>query len=117
MRDYKKLEIWRRSYRFTLEVYKVVDAFPQKEKYRISDQLCRASSSIPSNIAEGCGRNSRQELIRFLYISLGSSFEVENHILLAKDLKYIDNDLGDTLINEINELKKMIYSYISKLTA
>jgi four helix bundle protein len=75
----------------------------------------RSSSSIPTNIAEGCGRNSTAELHRFFVISAGSSSELEYQLLLSKDLNYIDINTHNELKNDVVEIRKMIYSFCSKL--
>lgn len=85
MGDYQKLEVWKAAHRLTLGIYRGTAAFPASERFGITSQLRRAAASIAANIAEGCGRNSDNELARFLRISLGSANEVEYFLLLARD--------------------------------
>jgi four helix bundle protein len=83
MQDFRKLVAWRKAHELTLRVYDVTASFPKDEVYGLTSQMRRASSSIPANIAEGCGRNGNAELARFVYIALGSASELEYHLLLA----------------------------------
>jgi len=89
MQNYKDLKVWEKAHHFTLEVYKVSATFPKTETYGLTNQLRRASSSIPANIAEGCGKNSKLDFANFLNISLGSSNEAEYFLLLSRDLNYV----------------------------
>lgn len=110
MRDYKNIFVWQKSYSLVLEIYKITQSFPKHELYGLTSQIRRAAVSIPSNIAEGASRSSEVDFARFLEISLGSAFEMECQLLLAKDLGYVsDPGLGD-IMQEIDEIKKMIYS-------
>tara|TARA_R110000737_G_scaffold176257_2_gene201332 strand:- start:3565 stop:3846 length:282 start_codon:yes stop_codon:yes gene_type:complete len=89
MRDYKKYNVWELGHEVTLEIYKLTNTFPKDENFGLTSQMRRASSSIPANIAEGCGRESDAEFKRFLIISQGSASELEYFTILAKDLEYI----------------------------
>ena len=115
MRDFKKYHVWELSHSFTLKVYELTKEFPQNENYGISSQIKRASVSIPTNISEGCGRESDSEFNRFLSIALGSACEVEYLLLLSKDLEFISINLYDQLNNDINLIKRKIYSLKQKL--
>ncbi len=86
MRDFHQLQVWEKSHRFALAVYQVSRAFPSSELYGLTSQIRRASLSIPSNIAEGCGRQGPPEFARFLHIAMGSASEVEYQLLFARDL-------------------------------
>jgi four helix bundle protein len=90
MRDFKKYDIWQLSHAFTLRIYSSTSLFPKDEMYGITSQIRRASSSIPTNISEGCGRNSDKEFNQYLNIALGSASEKEYLIILSRDLNYID---------------------------
>ncbi len=92
MRDYKKYNVWKLGHEVTLEIYKLSRSFPNNENFGLTSQMRRASSSIPANIAEGCGRESDAEFKRFLIISQGSASELEYFTILAKDLKYIQEE-------------------------
>ncbi|MBC7418043.1 MAG: four helix bundle protein [Pedobacter sp.] len=116
MKDFKQLLFWQKSHFLTLKIYSITkNTFPKEEMYGLVSQMRRSSSSIPTNIAEGCGRNSSAELKRFLTISTGSCSELEYQLLLSKDLLYISDDDYLELSNGIIEIRKMIYSYISTL--
>ncbi|MBP5768462.1 MAG: four helix bundle protein [Fibrobacter sp.] len=116
MRNFKSLEIWKKSHQFTLDVYKLTkDCFPKDELYGLTSQIRRSSASIPTNIAEGCGRKSNTELSRFLQISLGSATEAEYQLLLAKDLGYINEELYIANEKNIQEIKKMLTGFLKNL--
>ena len=115
MRDFKKYNVWELSHTFTLKVYELTKEFPANEIYGISSQIKRASVSIPTNISEGCGRESDPDFNRFLSIALGSACEVEYLLLLAKDLNFMSTDLHKQLDTDINLIKKKIFSLKQKL--
>jgi four helix bundle protein len=115
MQDFKELKVWEKSHRFVLKIYETVSEFPKEERYGITSQLRRAASSIPTNIAEGCGRGSRAELGRFLQIAMGSATETEYHLILARDLKFIQEEEFHELEADIIEIKKMLYAFIKTL--
>ncbi|NQY31194.1 MAG: four helix bundle protein [Flavobacteriaceae bacterium] len=115
MRDFKKYDIWKLSHQLTLDVYLVSKSFPKEEIYGIVSQIRRASTSIPTNISEGCGRDSDAEFNRFLTIALGSASEVEYLLILSKDLNYIDSNSFIQLDENINIIKRKIYSLKQKL--
>lgn len=109
MRDFRTLEIWKRSYSLVKNVYKLTNQLPSKELYGLVSQINRASVSIPSNIAEGCGRRTNADLSRLIDIAVGSSFEVETQLMLVADIYKIKGTV--VLIKELNELQKMMNSY------
>ena len=115
MRDFKKYDVWQLSHSLTLEVYKITTEFPKEELYGLISQIRRASSSIPTNISEGCGRNSDKEFNQFLNIALGSANETEYLLILSKDLNYITNEKFETLEIQINTIKSKIYKLKEKL--
>ncbi|WNM19156.1 four helix bundle protein [Flavobacterium capsici] len=115
MRDFKKYDIWQLSHSLTLEVYKATSNFPNEELYGLVSQLRRASSSIPTNISEGCGRNSDKEFNQFLNIALGSANETEYLLLLSKDLNYISEEIFSDLDSKTNTIKSKIYKLKQKL--
>ena len=112
--NYKDLEIYKRSYNLALELHKITIEFPEKERYDLISQIRRCSKSIPTNIAEGYGRQSKEEFKRFLKISLGSCNELQVHLDFSKDLEYIDKDIYFKLSKENEEIGKMIYTTIKK---
>ena len=109
MRDFKKYDIWQLSHSFTLEIYKITYDFPKEEIYDLTSQIRRASASIPTNISEGCGRNSDKEFNQFLNIALGTSCETEYLLILSKDLNYINTETFESLEKDINQIKSKIY--------
>nr|WP_298515922.1 four helix bundle protein [uncultured Kordia sp.] len=108
MRNFRKLEIWNDAIEVVTIVYKLIKKLPNTEKFGLYSQLSRAVISIPSNIAEGCAKDSQKEFIRFLKISLGSSFEVETQIIICIELGYFTKDEGESIIEKINILQKRI---------
>ncbi|MEM9953787.1 MAG: four helix bundle protein [Chloroflexota bacterium] len=117
MQDFRKLQIWQLSHELTLKLYKVVSSFPDSEKYNLTSQIKRSASSIPANIAEGCGRKTNGELEHFLYIAMGSASELEYHLLLSKDLGIIDTNLHSELENDIIILRKKMNVFIQRVSA
>lgn len=115
MKDFKKLKIWQRSHKVTLSVYKASSKFPGEEIYGLTSQIRRSAISVPSNIAEGCGRNSDAELARFLVIASGSAFELLSQLILSKDLEYLSEADFKVLETELTEIMKMINTFIQKL--
>lgn len=96
-------------------MYEITNRFPKEELFGLVSQIKRSASSIPANIAEGCGRNSNKDFAHFLNISLGSLNEVTYFVLLAKDLKYINLELFTKISDECNEIKAMLISLIIKV--
>ena len=117
MQNYKDLKVWEKAHYFTLEVYATTKLFPKEELYSLTSQLRRASSSVPANIAEGCGKNSNNEFAHYLNISLGSSNEAEYFLILSKDLHYLPIEIFEQLFKQINEIKGMLISLINKVRA
>lgn len=115
MKDYKNFTVWQKSHQLTLDVYKDLKDFPKDEIFGLISQMKRSSSSIPTNIAEGCGRNTDKDFARFLIIAFGSANELEYQFILSKDLKFIDLETSEKLLFQIEEIKKMLNSLISKL--
>ncbi len=115
MKDFKKQVIWQRSHLLTLDIYKATRTFPKEEMYGLTSQIRRAAASIPTNIAEGCGRRTNAELANFFNIASGSASEVEYELLLAKELQYITAEQYDLWIQEICEIRSMLAAYMRKL--
>lgn len=111
MRDFRKLEVWRRAHELTLVVYRATTLFPKSEMYGLTGQLRRACASTPANIAEGCGRGGDTEKARFVQIAMGSASEVEYHLRLARDLSYLESAIYDRLIAELYEVKRMLVAF------
>jgi four helix bundle protein len=117
MKDFSKIKVWEKSHHFTLQVYRITKHFPSDERFGLTAQLRRAAASVPTNIAEGCGRDSERDFARFMSIAAGSASEVEYQLLLACDLNYIQDETYKELTQQVNELKKMLNSFIKKLKA
>ena len=113
MRNFRNYKIWTESISFTTKIYKIVSNFPSFERYGLSDQLRRASVSIPSNIAEGAARDSEREFIHYLNISLGSAFEVETQLQIAYNLEYISQETFDMLLAQLHLIEKQINELIN----
>ncbi len=114
MQNYKELKVWEKAHQFTLKVYEITKLFPNEELHSLTNQLRRASSSVPANIAEGCGKNSKHELAHHLNISLGSANEAEYFLILSKDLLYLQVTSFEELFILINEVKEMLIALINK---
>ena len=117
MKDFRQLKVWEKAHALVLVVYKATQAFPKHEMYALTNQIQRAAVSIPSNIAEGCGKDSDAELKRFLLIAMGSASEVEYLLLLAHDLAYLPDEPYQTICANLVSLRKMLNSFIQKLKA
>lgn len=117
MRDFKQIKAWHKGHELTLYIYEITKSFPREELFGITSQMRRAAYSIPSNIAEGCGRDSEAELARFMIISMGSASEIEYFALLAKDLTYISPAQFQDLDARIKEVKRMLAPFIKRLKA
>jgi four helix bundle protein len=117
MRDFRQLKVWEKAHTLTLRIYQVTKDFPKEEIYSLTSQIRRSCSSIPTNIAEGCGRGTNKEYAQFLQIAFGSSYELDYQILLAKDLNYIDNAIYVELNGELSSLQKQLASLLQKVRA
>ncbi len=117
MRNFRNWNIWKDSIHFVTDVYALTEDFPIAEKYGIISQIQRASVSIPANISEGAGRQTDKELIRFLDISLGSSFEVETLLTIAHNLKYINDDQKDKMLRDLEIIQKSTNKFIQKINS
>lgn len=117
MRDYEKYIVWQKSHELVLDIYTVTRIFPKEELFSLTSQMKRSSSSIATNIAEGCGRNSDKDFCRFLHIAFGSANELEYQIILSIDLKFIEIENGQKLLFQVEEIKKMLNGLITKLNA
>ncbi len=117
MQDFKKLKVWEKSHQLTLDLYKVRANFPPTEQYGLTSQIRRACASIPANIAEGCGKEGKAELKRYLLISMGSASELQYHLILAHDLSFLESRTYEGLSSRVVEVKRMLSSFIEKLKA
>ncbi len=115
MRDFRKLLVWEKAHQLTLAIYDATRQFPSDETYGLRSQMRRAALSIPANIAEGCGKDTDIELARYMQISTGSASELEYHLLLARDLMYLDGSIYTRLNGETIEIKRMLAPFINRL--
>ena len=115
MHRFKDLEIWKRSRIFCSNIYSITSTFPNDERFGITNQLRRASISIPSNIAEGCSRNTNKDFSRFLEIAIGSAYEIETQLLIASDLGFINQENLESLSISLEEIIKMTSKFRSTL--
>jgi len=115
IKNYKDLDIWKRSIELVEEIYRLTKTFPKEELYGLTSQMRRAAISIPSNIAEGFTRLHNKEYRQFLYISLGSCAELNTQIIISSRLSYLSNEKANRTINEIEEISKMIMGLIKKI--
>lgn len=115
MRDFRQLEVWNRAHRLTLDVYRVSAEFPKSELYGLTSQARRAAASIGANIAEGAGKYSNAELLRFLQIASGSASELQNHLLLARDLGFLSPSKHSGLDVAVQDVKRMLTRFAQHL--
>ena len=110
MNSYESLKIWRKAMEMVIEVYRIVSKFLDEEKFGLISQIKRSAVSIPSNIAEGAGRNSKKEFIRFLSMANGSSCELETQIRIAYELDFIIKKDLDKILEKSKEVRNMNFS-------
>jgi four helix bundle protein len=115
LKDFRNLQVWEKSHKLALDVYKETASFPKDEIYGLTSQIRRSSTSIPTNIAEGCGRGGDAELARFTTISMGSTSEVEYQLLLAHDIGCLSQDTYSDLHEKVTEVKQMLAGFIKTL--
>ena len=116
VRTHKDLEVWQKSIAFVTAIYKATDSFPKSEIYGLTSQIRRSAVSIPSNIAEGATRKNKPEFKQFLYIALSSGAELETQLIIAYNLKYLDETQQKTLIDELNSISRMIQGLIKSIS-
>ena len=116
MKTYKDLLVWQKAIHFVTQVYKAVKGFPQEELYGLTSQIKRAAVSIPSNIAEGYGRKSTKDYLRFLQIAMGSIFEIQTQLEISKNLEFMSESSFSELYEYSREIERMLSSMINKVT-
>jgi four helix bundle protein len=117
MRDFRELKVWQKAHQVALEVYRQSRNFPADERFGLTAHLRKSATSVPSNIAEGCGRDGEKELGRFCSIAAGSASELEYQLLLAHDLEYLPRDAYGGLNEQIAEVKRMLYRFMQSLSS
>ena len=115
MHDFRRLEVWRRARDLVVAVDGAIRGFPRSDRGLVAAQLRRAVLSIPANIAEGCGRNSRAETIRFLRIASGSAAEAESHLEIAAAMRYLNTPDHEALIRDLTAIERMLFRLIQNL--
>jgi four helix bundle protein len=115
VKDFRELKVWEKCHQLTLAVYKESRAYPKEEMYGLTNQTRRAASSVPTNIAEGCGRGTDPDFARFLQIAMGSASELDYHLLLARDLGMLRTEAYDGLLPMLLEAKRMLAALIRKV--
>ncbi len=113
--NFKELNVWKKAVDITVQAYRLTASFPKEEKYGLISQIQRAAVSIPSNIAEGCGRVSDKELQHFVSISMGSSYELETQMILAFRFGYISEELLKEFELALLPVQKMLYGFYNSL--
>jgi four helix bundle protein len=113
--SYSQLDVWKKARLLVIEIYKMTANFPKEELYGLTSQMRRAAVSIPSNIAEGCGRQYKKETIQFQFIARGSQYELETELYLSFDLGYITKEQLDKAIELLIESRKLVSGFISYL--
>ncbi|MFP7658060.1 MULTISPECIES: four helix bundle protein [Chryseobacterium] len=115
MHNFEKLLFWQKSIQLAKKVYLVCVDLPKDEKFGLISQIKRSVVSIPSNIAEGAGRNNDREFYHFLGIANASSFELQTQLILTRELELLSVEKVDSLISQLNEIQRMIYTFKSNL--
>jgi four helix bundle protein len=113
--DFRKLQVWQRSRELAVSIDLATRRFPRADHGVVASQLRRAALSIPANIAEGCGKSSRKETIRYFQIAAGSATEVENHLVIASDFGFLTAKARDELIEEVKVIQRMLFKLMRNL--
>ncbi|QOW09696.1 four helix bundle protein [Kaistella flava (ex Peng et al. 2021)] len=111
MHNIKKLKIWNDSIDLCVDVYQALANMPNDEKYGLSSQIKRSAVSIPSNIAEGAGRDTNPQFSHFLNIAYGSSYELQTQLIISERLNFISSEVNEALLVKLNEVQKMVYVF------
>lgn len=115
MNNFRELVVWQKSINFVVKIYEITRVFPKEERFNLIPQMQRAATSIPSNIAEGAGRDTNNSFKHFLTIAIGSAHEVETQIIISKQLSYLNEESYSLLIMELTGIQKMLYALHSSL--
>jgi four helix bundle protein len=111
MHNFKELKIWTKALDLSMSVYKVTASFPKDDRFGLISQIKRSAVSIPSNIAEGAGRNSDKEFIYFLSVANGSAYEIQTQLLISNKLNFLKDNVLESMLNELDEIQKMNYNF------
>jgi len=115
MKTHKDLNVWIKAVELVTLIYKETNSFPSSEIYGLTSQIRRSAVSIPSNIAEGAGRNSKKEFSRFLSISIGSASELETQLIISRNLGFIEDLTFENIITELEDIRKMTSGLIKSI--
>jgi four helix bundle protein len=115
VKDFRSLKVWEKAHSVAMTVYRVTRTFPREELFGLTSQVRRSAVSVPANIAEGCGRGTAGDFVRFLRIAMGSASETEYHLLLAKELELLTPTAHAGLQHELNQVKRMLAALIVKV--
>ena len=115
MRNYRDLQVWDKAHKLTLDLYRVSREFPREETYGITSQLRRAAVSVGANLAEGCGRRTSNELARFVKIAMGSASELDYHLLLCRDLGFMNEGDYIRTSSDLTEMQKMLTAFLNRV--
>ncbi len=116
MQSFRSLKVWQKSHSLTLGVYAATKCFPREEVYGLTSQLRRSAVSIPSNLAEGCGRGGDKDFRRFVGVAMGSASELEYQLFLACELGYVDDKVYERLVEDVEQVKRMLAALIRRLS-
>ena len=111
MHNFKELKIWQKALELSVDVYKVTGLFPKEDKFGLISQIKRSAVSIPSNLAEGAGRNSIKEFLYFLSVANGSSYELQTQLLISNKLNFLKDEVLESMLIELDEIQKMNYNF------
>jgi four helix bundle protein len=117
MQDFRRLKVWEKAHQLNLRIADLVDGYPQKELFCLAPQMRKSAGSIPTNIAEGCGRGSDADFGRFLQIAMGSACELEYQLIFSHARKYLTAELYAELEADVLEVKRMLASLLNRLRA
>lgn len=115
MQDFRNLKVWREAHLLALEIYRLTASFSDQERYGLTSQMRRAAVSVPSNIAEGCGRDNDGDFHRFVQIAMGSAAELEYQLLLAHDLNMVDTPQFQAVNTHLVEVRRMLNGLLRSL--
>jgi four helix bundle protein len=115
MHDFRRLKVWQLAREVAVATDEITRRFPRADRGVVGGQLRRAALSVPANIAEGCGKSSRKDTVRFLQIALGSAKETENHLLIAHDLHYVSPTAREDLLAKVHSIQRMLIGLMRNL--
>ncbi len=115
VQDFRNLAVWQKAHQLTLAIYRATADFPKEELYGLTGQMRRSAASVPTNIAEGCGRDTQGDFLRFLNIAMGSASELHYQVILARDLEFMTATSADLLEKDVTEVKRMLAALIKTI--